>query len=684
MTIGLGIDTGGTYTDAALVDLANGQVLGAAKALTTHRDLSIGIGNAVDAVLQQPGGPLPAEVSLTALSTTLATNAIVESQGCPVCLFLIGYDPELIHQYGFEKEFVTDDVVYIRGGHDIHGTEAAPLDEAALRAAVLSRCDRVEAFAVSSYFGVRNPVHEIRSAALIQALTGLPVTCGHHLTSRLNSVRRATTVALNARLVPLLQELIGTLRRTLVDRSITAPLMIVKGDGSLVRAEWAMQRPIETILSGPAASAVGAWQLAHASPQHHQEDGLQNGSAWVVDVGGTTTDIVALQDGQPRLNPQGAQVGHWRTMVEAVDVHTLGLGGDSHVRLAADHRLLIGPQRVVPLSLLASQHPKILVELQGQVRVPPRKEVAAQFLLARRPSNRHLDEEAASILKLLARGPASLSSVVRASRFGLLVLRRVERLVAERIILRAGFTPTDALHALGRLNLWDVGAAGLGAQVLAAQGRYHPDDWCQTVVEGVSWQAARALVSKVLSDEPRSAVPFPNWEGEPTAALLLERALNDGHEGELGYALTLRRPVVAIGAPVQAYMPLVAERLHTQLLIPTHAEVAGAVGAVAGGVIQRQRVLISPLGDREAVRVHLPQGPRDFGHLDEAVAHAQERMIPWMQALARRAGAAHVEVQMSRQDRDAPTDTGWADRIYLGTELVFTAAGRPSPAIRNE
>ena len=75
-------------------------------------------------------------------------------------------------------------------------------------------------------------------------------------------MRRATTVALNARLVPLLRELIETLRRTLAERSISAPLMVVKGDGSLVRAEWAMQRPIETILSGPAASAVGAWHLA--------------------------------------------------------------------------------------------------------------------------------------------------------------------------------------------------------------------------------------------------------------------------------------------------------------------------------------------------------------------------------------------------------------------------------------
>ena len=94
MTIALGIDTGGTYTDAVLMDHTSGQVLCSAKALTTRRDLSIGIGGAVDAVFEQPGAPAPGDVDLAALSTTLATNAIVEGQGSPVCLILIGYDPD--------------------------------------------------------------------------------------------------------------------------------------------------------------------------------------------------------------------------------------------------------------------------------------------------------------------------------------------------------------------------------------------------------------------------------------------------------------------------------------------------------------------------------------------------------------------------------------------------------------
>ena len=673
MTVALGIDTGGTYTDAALVDYDTGRVLCAAKALTTRRDLSLGIGAAIDAVsalcAEQPGAPAPAQVSLVALSTTLATNAIVEGQGSPVGLILIGYDRELIRQCGFEGDLVAADVVYIGGGHDIHGDEAAPLDVAALREAVTGMAGRVEAFAVSGYFGVRNPAHEEQAKALIEAMTGLPVTCGHELTARLNSVRRATTVALNARLVPLLRELIDTLRRTLAGRGITAPLMVVKGDGSLVRAEWAMQRPIETILSGPAASVVGAWHLA----QQEQAD-AQDGALWVIDVGGTTTDIASLTNGRPRLSREGAQVGRWRTMVEAVDVHTVGLGGDSHVRLDGSRRLAIGPQRVVPLSLLAGQYPEIVTELRRQVQTPPRAEAAAHFLVAHRPPVRPLDGEELRILDRLARGPASLAALMQDLRYGSLVLRRVEKLAAERLVLCAGLTPTDALHALGRLALWDAEAARLGAEVLSAQVRCDRDELCRAVVDGVSDRAATALVSKALSD----TAGLPRWEQEPTAALLLERALNGGQDAALGCALTLRQPLVAIGAPVAAYMPRVAEQLHTRLIIPPHAAVANAVGAVVGGVVQRQQALVSPLDGR--LRLHLPDGVHDFALLEEAVAFAQKWMHAWLEAQARQAGAAQVEIQVDRRDIYAPVGAGWGEQIYLGTELAFTAAGRPSPA----
>jgi N-methylhydantoinase A/oxoprolinase/acetone carboxylase beta subunit len=679
--IALGIDTGGTYTDAALVDQTTSAVLAGAKALTTRHDLAIGIREAIQGVLaacQNHSSVSPSDISLVGLSSTLATNAIVEGQGCPVCLLLVGYDPALIERNDLERELATRDIVYIAGGHDATGNQVAPLDEAAVRDAVMARKESVEAFAVSSYFGVRNPAHELRVRALVQELTWgagrpeeatLAVTCGHELTSRLDAMRRAITVTLNARLIPLLRELIATVRQSLDGLGIRAPLMIVKGDGSLVCAEWAMQRPVETVLSGPAASVVGAWHLADRR------------DVWVVDVGGTTTDIAALRSGRPRLNPEGARVGHWQTMVEAADVHTVGLGGDSQVRLdgvgfPGSDGLIIGPRRVVPLSLLAAQHPAIVDDLREQLNSTGREGVKGQYLLGQRQPRAGLQQEDLGLLRELASGPRSLMSLVEDARYGPLVLRRVEELEAHRLLTRAGFTPTDALHVLGRFTEWNSQAAQLGAQILARRLHVSLEVFCERVVARVSDQVTSELVSKVLSDE----ATLPNWNREPSAAAFMARAMGAVSRSDLTCELTLRQPVVAVGAPVEAYLPRTARQLRTELVIPAHAEVANAVGAVAGGVIQRARALVRPMDGDRPFRVHMPDGILDCSTLEHAVEQARHIVTEHLSCLARKAGADHVEVQMERVDRVAPVQIEWGKDVYVETELTFTAAGRPALA----
>ncbi|MBC7316486.1 MAG: hydantoinase/oxoprolinase family protein, partial [Chloroflexi bacterium] len=279
MPIALGIDTGGTYTDAVLLDYQSGEVLGAAKALTTRHDLSIGIEEAMARVIREAG-----EIGLVSLSTTLATNALVEGKGAPVCALLIGYD-ERTHA-DWVRTLNTDRVVFLSGGHTTTGEEITALDERAVRSAIAQHAPHVAAFAISGYFAPRNPAHELAVKRLVHTMTGLPCTCGHELTHRLNALRRATTVALNASLIPLVCDLIAAVERSMARLGIRAPLMVVKGDGSLMSADVAKERPIETILSGPAASVVGAQHLA-SSPH-----------AIVVDMGGTTTDIALVRHGR--------------------------------------------------------------------------------------------------------------------------------------------------------------------------------------------------------------------------------------------------------------------------------------------------------------------------------------------------------------------------------------------------
>jgi N-methylhydantoinase A/oxoprolinase/acetone carboxylase beta subunit len=654
MQVVLGIDTGGTYTDAALVDHDTGGVLSGAKALTTRYDLAVGIERAVRGVLEQQTVK-PDSIRLVALSTTLATNAIVEGQGRPVGLLLIGYDRELVRQYGLEQRLATERLVYVRGGHDVVGEEVEPLDEEAARQAILAWQDAVEGLAISGFFGVYNPAHELRVKALAQSLTDLPATCGHELTTRLDSVRRATTAALNAQLIPLLHDLIGTVRETLDGMGVAAPLMVVKGDGSLVRARWAMDRPIETILSGPAASVVGAWYLAGRR------------DVWTVDVGGTTTDIAVLDDGRPRLNPRGAHVGGWRTMVQAADVHTVGLGGDSHVRLN-DSGLVIGPQRVIPLCLLASEYPTVVDKLQMQ-ETEKRDRRVGQFVVAQRLDAQGLSAEERSLLRSLDDGPRLLSAL---TSDGPLVGQWVRNLEARQIVLRSAFTPTDALHALGRLELWNSAASLAGARLLARQTDLDLEALCETVVEGVSDRVSQALVTKILSDE---GTP-PRWEREASAEELLARALGARPGSDLVCEMRLRKPLVAIGAPVESYMPRVARQLSTELIIPPHAEVANAVGAVTGSVVQQLRLTIQPL-DGDVFRLHLPNGVQDFPTLTECVRYAEETVSESVRAMAREAGADHVEVHVEREDKVAPVR---GDRVYLGTEMTFTAVGRPGLA----
>ncbi len=606
------------------------------------------------------------DVALVALSTTLATNTLAEGQRGRICLLMIGYDVELMREFGFERELATDDVVYIEGGHDGLGNEVAPLDEAAARAAILARQEQVEAFAVSGYFSVRNPAHELRVKALVEELTGLPVTCGHELTSQLNAVRRATTVALNAHLIAPLRELLSAVQDTLREEEIHAPLMVVKGDGSLVRAEFAMHRPIETILSGPAASVIGAWHLAGRR------------DVWTVDVGGTTTDIAALKGGWPVLSGDGARVGGWRTMIEAVDVYTTGLGGDSHVRLDHEDVLHIGPRRATPLCLLAAEHPQIVEVLREIATYPPPRwdDGLIEFLALGRRAKGALDEQDRLLLERVAVAPVQAAAAVERTRIGALTRRRVAALEERGLLRRAAFTPTDALHVLGRFERWDGEASRLAAAALARRGGMTPEEFCERVVGRFSERVATEVVNKVLEDE----VARPDWPHEPVAAELLRRAFGP-HGGDLACRLTLQRPLVAIGAPVEAYLPQVAASLHTELIIPEHAGVANAVGAVSGSIVQRAQVVVNVLGGDGCVRVHgLPDGLADFSDLESAVAHAEAVMRPYLAARAGEAGAEHVELNLVREDLRAPLKGTIDQDLYLGSTLTFTAAGRPSPA----
>jgi N-methylhydantoinase A/oxoprolinase/acetone carboxylase beta subunit len=663
----LGLDTGGTFTDAVL--LVDGRrVIASAKALTTPWNLAVGIGEAIRAVLNSlPAGSGREQVSLVSVSTTLATNAVVENRFSPVCTLLIGFDDAMVERSGLQRHGSGGLVVRIQGGHGATGKESAALDEPAVERAVLENAARVEAFAVAANFSVRNPAHELRARKIIRSLSTKPVTCAHELSSKLDAPRRALTAALNARLTPQIQHLIEALSLVLKLESIAAPLMIVKGDGSLMKAQIALEYPVETVLSGPAASVVGAGFLT----------GLQN--FIVSDMGGTTTDIAVVSGGRPVINSEGALVGIWRTMVEAVDVRTTGLGGDSEVHFDRQLRLRVGPRKAMPLSLLALSFPAVLASLRSIAALERLPDHPAQFAFRnpdRQPPS-HLSGLERRAWEALDLAPRPMSSVVRHAS-GLDALRR---LADAGLATLAAFTPSDAMHVLGRQQGWCREAAECGAQILAIEERnaraaraaVSAQSISERTYEHVVRETGRILLAAAIGCDPGLEAHGRGW-GALGDRLIEEIVSGRRFSALLQAKLELARPLIAIGAPVGAYYPEVARRLGATLTIPEHAAVCNAVGAVAGVVSQTVEILVNQ-PTFKVFRVHDPAGSQDYEEPAPALEHARRVSRELALAAARRAGAADPHVETGVTEKLANVGPG---AEYLAEAVArSTATGRP-------
>lgn len=653
----LGIDTGGTYTDAVLYDETAG-VLAKAKALTSKHDLALGVGEAMRQVLPEKAS----DVELVSLSTTLATNALVEGQGGAVGLLLLGYPEKALDRAGLRQALGQDPHAFITGGHSAEGEAKAPLDLEAIRQAAREMAPKVSAFAVAGFFAVRNPSHELAAREILREESGLPVTCAHELSAGLDAPRRALTALLNARLVPLIQQLIEAVQGLMQETGLDVPLMVVKGDGSLVSDQVALTAPVETILSGPAASLVGARAL------------LGEKDMMVSDMGGTTTDIALLQQGRPVLSTTGASVGGYRTMVEAIAVYTVGLGGDSEVQATGPKRFSLGPRRAVPLSLLSRSCPDLLTYLAAQRETAFGHSEDGRFLLRLRPLPEDLVLRPAELAlwELLGEGPCRLERVAK----DYLSKRAAERLVERGLAIISCFTPSDAAHVLGLHQGWDRIAAEQGAALLARQlGMRDGYAVAEAVYDEVVSASAEALVFAALANEGGEA-PVPGLFGRD----LLDRALGRRFNGEslLEPRVSLRRPLVGIGAPAATYYPDISKRLGTSFLASEHAEVCNAVGAVASGVVQRQRLVITQLADGR-FRAHLPGGVKDFLTLDAAAEIASNAAEERARAMADRAGAEACLVEVERDDTIVPDRSG--KPTFVESVIIATAFGRPRLAL---
>ncbi len=666
MAVLLGVDTGGTYTDAVLIRDET-EVLASAKALTTRHDLAEGIGAAVQAVLTT-SGLSGSEIGMAALSTTLATNALVEGQGERVGLIFIGFRAADLEKHGVSDALKGDPVCVLDGGHDHSGTQARPLDEAALLAFLEKHKDTVSGWAVAAQFATRNPAHELRVAELITATTGAPVTCSHHLSARLNGPKRAVTAILNARLIGMIDRLIARAGDSLSTQGIDARVMVVRGDGALMSAEQARHRPIETILSGPAASIVGARWLT----------GVENGL--VSDIGGTTTDVAVLRDGRPAIDPDGARVGGFRTMVEAVSMRTTGLGGDSQVHVESEGLnggVRLGPRRVVPVSLIALDAPDLVKStLEQQLRSATPGELDARFVrVVQGISQAGLGDREISLVERIGEGVHPLQAVLRTR----MDHGALNKLVARGVVQVSGVTPSDASHVLGLADAWDTEAAQM-ALALVARKRVgtgerlagNAEHLAQMIVAQLQEQTSLALLETAFAEE---ADVFGAPPDTLARHVLLQRGLAH-HRGLLALDAAVNVPVVGLGASAPTYYPEVGRQLGCEMILPDYAGVANAVGAIVGRVTVRKAGTVTAPSEGR-YRVHLDK-PEDFGDADAALIRLETHLRDAAEGDARAAGADDIEIRVFR---DVKTAQAEAREVFVQADLIVEATGRPRVAV---
>ena len=319
----VGLDVGGTHTD--VVVLQGKEVVRKVKVLTDEEDL---LKTVCFGVIQAIQGLEVQSIERVVVSTTLATNAIVQEKIEPVGV-LVASGPG-INPWAY---VIGDHYYPVSGAIDHRGIELASINDSEISEIGKELSYKnIHNLALVSKFSVRNPSLEFKMGDLLTD-NFQSVTLGHKLSGHLNFGRRIATAYLNAAVTQISRKFYNAAKGCMEKEGMRVPLEILKADGGTMAQEFTRQYAVETILSGPAASVMGTLTFADRTKEEV-----------VLDIGGTTTDIAILVDGVPLLKPLGIRMGGFNTLVRGLRTFSLGVGGDSWVRLQGGE-LKVGPER---------------------------------------------------------------------------------------------------------------------------------------------------------------------------------------------------------------------------------------------------------------------------------------------------------------------------------------------------
>jgi N-methylhydantoinase A/oxoprolinase/acetone carboxylase beta subunit len=444
---------------------------------------------------------------------------------------------------------------------------------------------------------------------------------GNQMSTKLDSIKRATTASVNAALVAVMREFIEAVRKALRQKHIKAPLMIVKGDGSLMPYHDAAHKPVETILSGPSASAIGGHFLTGTA------------SALVIDVGGTTTDLALIKDGRMNVTEEGASIGNVDTAVKSASIRTTCLGCDSRISFDQAGNLQVGPDRVTPLSRLATQYPDVehkLVSLKKKRKIAWKASDLHFCFLAKHYSPEKLPREQVmqrKVVEILQEGPASISKLLRKAHVHHPVQLSMEPLIKKGIIEEAALTPTDLLHINREMDLWSRAAAKQAMRIFAYLNNRDPDTFVKEVMDNIVARICHEAVVFLAGQSGLNSLPeeiVDDW-----GLWFFNRSQDDG-DPLLETVIKSRLPLIGIGAPAAAFLQHVAEKLQTRFELPDHAAVANAAGAVAGSIMVEREALVylQETEDSYTYQARIEEMIQEFKEAEEAqdwaLANARE------------------------------------------------------------
>ena len=671
MKIGIGIDTGGTYTDAACYDFENKKILGAVKALTTKNDLTVGITAAIDKL----PADLIARAEFISLSTTLATNACVEDRGGRAKLIFFGGDAKIIDENGGKYGLPRVSEIYMQDCDTNFSGEIISEPDWALFTGSAGEFLNLDGVGIIEMNAMKNGgAIERKAKEILGGLCDIPVICGNELFSELNCLRRGSSTLLNARLFPVVKEFLISVKKALKARGITAPVVIVRSDGSMMSEEFSALRPVETLLCGPAASAIGGALLAGAP------DGI------VVDMGGTTTDIAIVKNGAPVMAGGGVSIGGWRTFVNGLYIRTAGLGGDSAVHYK-DGKLILEEYRVAPVCAVAGEYPAVVYNLEvlSASQRMHTKFLHEHFMLIRKTElgGGYSDEEKA-FCAALKNGPLNLEDAARAIGRDVYTLN-VKRLVRDGIVQTIGLTPTDVMCVRGDFTEYGADASLFALKFTARNLGVTVDELCERVYREVKRKLYHIIVKAVLENKyenyARNGVNtdvenfIDDCFSEASVELLSDRGAKSG-PAAIRPRFKTDYPIIGIGAPVDIFIKDVAALLGTTAIIPEHYEAANALGAVIGSVCAVSSVEIRPNESAAGITGYTAygrDGARVFRNMRDAVGFAVlEAEAKAKTEAADRGAKGNINVTNSVNDHEAAIKNG---AVYLGTTVTARAVG---------